>query len=97
MSWWGREGLVEVGLRGDAFGRYGVRLLVGGAVLVGAGLVDEGTWERALETATAFEGLRAPAAGLTLWSVGYSRRLDPFAEVTPRLPGEPPFVPLDQA
>jgi len=97
VTWWERDGAVELGLRGDAFGRYGVRLLVGGAVLVGAGLVDEGTWERALETAESFEGLRAPAAGLTLWSVGYPERLDPFARVTPRLPGEPPFVPMDQA
>ncbi len=97
VSWWEHDGLVEVGLRGDAFGRYGVRLLVGGAVLVGAGLVDDGTWERALDLGTAFEGLRAPAAGLTLWSVGYPGALDPFAGVTPRLPGEPPFVPLDQA
>lgn len=97
VSWVERGGVVEVGLRGDAFGRYGVRLLVGGAVLVGAGLVEPSTWERALDTATAFEGLRAPAAGLTLWSVRYPEGLDPFAAVTPRLPGEPPFVPLDQA
>ncbi|HVP59225.1 MAG TPA: tRNA pseudouridine(38-40) synthase TruA [Myxococcaceae bacterium] len=97
VSWWEREGLVELAVRGDAFGRYGARLLVGGAVLVGAGLVDAGTWDRALETATTFDGLRAPAAGLTLWSVGYPERLDPFADVTPRLPTEPPFVPLDQA
>jgi tRNA pseudouridine38-40 synthase len=88
---------VEVGLRGDGFGRYGVRLLVGGAVLVGAGLVARSTWERALETGTAFEGLRAPAAALTLWAVGYPAALDPFAGVRPRVPDEPPFVGLDQA
>jgi len=97
VRWREHAGVVEVSVRGDAFGRYGVRLLVGGAALVGAGLVDEGTWERALETATAFEGLRAPAAGLTLWSVGYPERLDPFAGLSPRLPGEPPFVAVDQA
>ena len=97
VTWWQREGVVEIGLRGDAFGRYGVRLLVGGAVLVGAGIVEQDAWERALDTATAFEGLRAPAAGLTLWEVGYPAALDPFAGVRPRLPGEPPFVPLDQA
>jgi tRNA pseudouridine38-40 synthase len=97
VSWSARDGVVEVGLRGDAFGRYGVRLLVGGAVLVGAGLVDEGTWQRALGSAVPFEGLRAPAGGLTLWSVDYPGRLDPFAGVSPRLPGAPPFVPLDQA
>jgi len=97
VTWWERDGVVEIGLRGDAFGRYGVRLLVGGAVLVGAGLVEQSTWERALDTATAFEGLRAPAAGLTLWAVGYPAVLDPFGDVGARLPGEPPFVPLAQA
>jgi tRNA pseudouridine38-40 synthase len=88
---------VEVGLRGDAFGRYGVRLLVGGAALVAAGLLDTERWERALETAEAFDGLRAPAGALTLWSVSYPDGLDPFAGVPPRLPALPPFVPLGQA
>jgi len=97
ITWWERGGVVEVGLRGDAFGRYGVRLLIGGALLVGTGLIAAGAWERALDTATAFAGLRAPAAGLTLWAVGYPATLDPFAGLAPRLPGEPPFVPLDQA
>jgi tRNA U38,U39,U40 pseudouridine synthase TruA len=97
ISWREAAGGVEVGLRGDAFGRYGVRLLVGGAVLVGAGLVARSAWERALETATAFEGLRAPAGALTLWAVGYPAPLEPFAGVRPRLPGGPPFVELDQA
>lgn len=97
VSWTERGGVAEVGLVGDAFGRYGVRLLVGGAVLVGAGLVDGPAWEGALETATPFEGLRAPAAALTLWAVGYPARLDPFATVAPRLREEPPFVPVDQA
>ncbi len=97
ISWREAGGAVEVGLRGDAFGRYGVRLLVGGAVLVGAGLVGRSTWERALETATAFEGLRAPAGALTLWEVGYPPALDPFAGVRARLPDGPPFVALDQA
>jgi len=97
VSWWERGGVVELGLRGDAFGRYGVRLLVGGAVLVGAGLIERSVWESALDTVTAFEGLRAPASALTLWAVGYPAALDPFAGVDPRVPGEPPFVPLDQA
>ena len=44
VGWWEQDGVVEVALRGDAFGRYGVRLLVGGAVLVAAGLAAEGTW-----------------------------------------------------
>jgi tRNA pseudouridine38-40 synthase len=97
VTWLEAEASVEVGLRGDAFGRYGVRLLVGGAALVGAGVLDPARWEHALETATAFEGLRAPAGALTLWSVRYPDGLDPFAGVHPRLPGEPPFVPLGQA
>jgi tRNA U38,U39,U40 pseudouridine synthase TruA len=88
---------VEVGLRGDAFGRYGVRRLVGGAALVGAGLLDPARWEDALGTAAAFEGLRAPPGALTLWSVRYPDGLDPFAGVHPRFPDAPPFVPLGQA
>ena len=97
VSWRESERGVEVGLRGDAFGRYGVRLLVGGAALVAAGMLESARWERALESAEAIEGLRAPAGALTLWSVGYPDGLDPFAGVSPRLPATPPFVPLDQA
>lgn len=97
VSWTEHAGLVEVGLRGDGFGRYGVRLLVGGAVLVGAGLVEARTWERALDAATPFDGLRAPAGALTLWSVGYPAGLDPFSAVAPAIPREPPFLPVDQA
>ncbi|HSP19207.1 MAG TPA: tRNA pseudouridine(38-40) synthase TruA [Myxococcaceae bacterium] len=97
VSWTERAGVAEIQLRGDGFGRYGVRLLVGGAMLVGAGLIDRGTWERALDAATPFEGLRAPAAALTLWAVGYPERLDPFSAVAPAIPREPPFLPVDQA
>ena len=97
VSWRESEAGVEVGLRGDAFGRYGVRLLVGGAALVAAGLLHTTQWERALEAAEAFDGLRAPASALSLWSVGYPDGLDPFAGVRPRLPDSPPFVPLGQA
>jgi tRNA pseudouridine38-40 synthase len=97
VRWTEAGAAVELALVGDAFGRYGVRLLVGGAVLVGAGLLEMRTWERALDEAARFDGLRAPAGGLTLWGVHYPERLDPFAGVVPRLPREPPFVPLDQA
>ena len=97
VRWAERDGLVEVALVGDAFGRYGVRLLVGGAALLGAGVVDPRTWERALESASVFEGLRAPAGALTLWSVGYPGGLEPFTGPRPRLPDRPPFVPLLQA
>ena len=92
-----RGGVVELALRGDSFGRHGVRLLVGGAVLVGAGRVDGVTWERALDRASPFPGLRAPAAGLTLWNVVYPAALAPFGAVRPRLPGAPPFLGVDQA
>ena len=95
VAWTERGDMVEVGLRGDAFGRYGVRLLVGGAVLVGAGLVEAATWERALDAAAPFGGLRAPAGALTLWAVGYPSGLDPFTTVAPAFPREPPFVPVD--
>ena len=67
------------------------------AALVAAGMLESARWERALESAEAIEGLRAPAGALTLWSVGYPDGLDPFAGVSPRLPATPPFVPLDQA
>jgi len=97
VHWVEHAGVAEITLRADAFGRHGVRLLVGGAVLVGAGLVDVETWERALDAAAPFAGLRAPGGALTLWAVGYPGRLDPFAGVSPNLPGVPPFVPVDQA
>ena len=66
-------------------------------LLVGAGLVEGATWERALEAAAPFDGLRAPAGALTLWAVGYPSGLDPFTTVAPAFPREPPFVPVDQA
>ena len=97
VHWTEAGALIEIGLVGNAFGRYGVRLLVGGAVLVGAGVVAPAAWERALDEAARFEGLRAPAAALTLWAVGYPPPLDPFATAAPRLPGSPPFVAVDQA
>jgi tRNA pseudouridine38-40 synthase len=89
--------LVEVRLRGDAFGRYGVRLLVGSAVLVAAGRLDRSAWDATLEGEAELEGLRAPAAGLTLWEVGYPPALDPFVGHLAALPEAPPFVPVDQA
>jgi tRNA pseudouridine38-40 synthase len=97
VDWTERGDVVEVRLRADAFGRYGVRLLIGGAVLVGAGLVEAERWERALDAANSLEGLRAPAGALTLWAVGYPPGLDPFTTVAPAFPREPPFVPVDQA
>jgi tRNA pseudouridine38-40 synthase len=89
--------LVEVRLRGDAFGRYGVRLLVGGAALVATGRLSLAEWEAALGGEARIEGLRAPATGLTLWEVGYPPALDPFIGHLAPVPQRPPFVPVDQA
>jgi tRNA pseudouridine38-40 synthase len=88
--------LVEVRLRGDGFGRYGVRLLVGGAVLVATGRLGWSEWEAALNHAAPIRGLRAPAGGLTLWTVGYPEGKDPFEGAAERVPAVPPFVPVAQ-
>jgi tRNA pseudouridine38-40 synthase len=88
--------LLEVRLRGDGFGRFGVRLLVGGAARLATGSLGWHEWEAALDHGAPIRGLRAPAAGLTLWAVGYPELLDPFAGAEARLPGLPPFTPLGQ-
>ena len=62
-----------------------------------SGLVAVETWERAIDDAVPFAGLRASGGALTLWAVGYPGGLDPFAGVSPKLPEVPPFVPVDQA
>ncbi|MEN9798108.1 MAG: hypothetical protein RL653_1804 [Pseudomonadota bacterium] len=89
------DGRWEVRLRGDGFGRHQVRVMVGTAALVAAGLVPESRWEAALETATPVEGLRAPADGLVLWEVHYPPALDPFSPAERQealgVPPAPPF------
>jgi tRNA pseudouridine38-40 synthase len=90
------DNLLEVRLRADGFGRFGVRLLVGGAMLVATGQLDWPQWEAALDSGAPIRGLRAPAAGLTLWAVGYPENVDPFAQAAVRVPERPPFIPLDQ-
>jgi tRNA pseudouridine38-40 synthase len=85
-------GVDEVRLKGSGFARYQVRLLIGNAALVAAGLVSEDAFARALATGEELAGLRAPAQGLILWRVRYPDALDPFARVAPRLPAEPPFA-----
>jgi hypothetical protein len=81
MAWW------RSGCAADAFGRYGVRLLVGGAVLVGAGLVaTEHVGACAAERRRRSRGCVAPAGALTLWEVGYAAQLEPFAGIAPRVP-----------
>ena len=84
-------GVHEVRMVGEGFGRYQVRLLVGTALLVAAGGLEEAAFARALETGEAVPGLRAPAQGLVLWQVRYPEALDPFRDARPRLPDLPPF------
>jgi tRNA pseudouridine38-40 synthase len=88
-------GLFEARLRGNGFGRYQVRYLVGSAVAVAAELIPTEAFAAALERGEAIPGVRAPATGLILWEVFYPGELDPFAadrsEPGP-LPSEPPFV-----
>jgi tRNA pseudouridine38-40 synthase len=86
--------LLEVRLRGDGFGRFGARLLVGGAALVASGELGWSDWEATLDAGASIPRLRAPATGLTLWAVGYPEKIDPFAGAAPGLPELPPFLPL---
>ena len=83
--------LAELGIVGDGFARYMVRYLVGGAVAVARGELDEQLYRRALQEPSPFAGVKAPAQGLILWEVRYAPEMDPFAGATPRLPPGPPF------
>lgn len=92
-------GLVDVRLRGDGFGRYMVRYLIGGGVAVASG-----GWSRDAFAETLSRGAttirpevleRAPAAGLVLWNVEYPPADDPFTSeerlASAGVPREPPF------
>ncbi|MBM7117177.1 tRNA pseudouridine(38-40) synthase TruA [Archangium primigenium] len=89
------DGLFEARLRGDGFGRYQVRYLVGSALLAAAGGLPEADYRAALDTGTPIPGLKAPAHGLLLWEVHYPPDKEPFpAELrrqAPGLPEGPPF------
>jgi tRNA pseudouridine38-40 synthase len=89
-------GLFEVRLKGDGFGRYQVRYLVGSALLTAAGALSEEHYRAALDSGTTIPGLKAPAKGLLLWEVRYPAELDPFSPEerarVPGLPQTPPFV-----
>ncbi|HMK72889.1 MAG TPA: tRNA pseudouridine(38-40) synthase TruA [Myxococcaceae bacterium] len=86
------EGLLDIRVTGDGFGRYQVRALVGGAVLVATGHLTPRTWRSALDEAARFEGLLAPPQGLILWAVDFGA-LSPFPPgAAERCPREPPFV-----
>jgi len=90
-----RPGLFEARLRGDSFGRYQVRYLVGGAVAVACGALPAREWADALGSAREIAGLKAPAEGLVLWSVAYPEGLDPFTrEARERAEGLPPGPPF---
>jgi tRNA pseudouridine38-40 synthase len=90
------DGIYELAVVGDGFARYMVRYLVGGAVGVVRGEVQAHDYQRALADAVEFQGVRAPARGLTLWEVYWPPEYDPFsAEERLRasgLPRAPPFV-----
>jgi tRNA pseudouridine38-40 synthase len=87
----GQGGLLEVRLRGSGFGRYQVRALLGGAALVASGHLPAEAWRAALEDAVRFDGILAPAQGLTLWAQDYAGK-GPFEdEANARLPPGPPF------
>jgi tRNA pseudouridine38-40 synthase len=89
------EGLWEVQLRGSGFGRYQVRALLGGAALVASGQLAMDRWRAALAEAARFEGLLAPAQGLTLWAQDYAGQ-GPFEdEAKGRVPPGPPFEAAD--
>lgn len=68
----------EVRLRGEGFGRYMVRYLVGAAVAYACGALEADILRAALEHATPFAGLKAPGPGLILWEVSYPGALEPF-------------------
>lgn len=89
-------GLFEAILRGDGFARYQVRYLVGSALLTASGQLPEEQWRGALERVERIPGLKAQAAGLVLWDVRYSAKLDPFTlterAAPPGLPEGPPFL-----
>ncbi|MDP1918819.1 MAG: tRNA pseudouridine(38-40) synthase TruA [Myxococcales bacterium] len=84
-------GLLDVRVRGDRFGKYMVRSLIGGAVAVASGAWSKEEFAEALARGSTADpegpeqtrrrlghGDRAPAAGLVLWSVEYPPADDPF-------------------
>lgn len=89
-------GRVDLRLTGSGFGRYQVRYLVGSAVAVARGEVREEDFLAGIDRAVLFDGVKAPAQGLTLWEVLYPAAFDPFplpARVASAgVPNGPPFV-----
>jgi len=95
------NGLFDIRLRGDGFGRYQVRYLVGSTLLTAAGGLSEELFRSALESGTTIPGLKAPAKGLVLWEVRYPSDKDPFPPEerarAPGLPLAPPFCLPEEA
>ena len=88
------DGRLEVRLKGDAFGRYMVRQLVGGLFDVASGTCTLEAFAAALDGTGRLRPTRAPARGLTLWEVFYPPHDDPFATergLPSGLPLGPPF------
>ncbi len=89
-------GLVDVRLKGDAFGRFQIRHLIGAAVRVARGEGPESEFVRGLSEARPFKNLRAPPEGLVLWELFYPEAFDPFTAEERRspqgLPAAPPFA-----
>lgn len=89
------EGVFELVLRGDSFGRHQVRYLVGAVCLVAAGRLSVEAFSRALFETEPIAGLRAPPEPLVLWEVHYPPGIDPFGAAERRrargLPATPPF------
>jgi tRNA pseudouridine38-40 synthase len=89
------RGVFELRLLGDAFGRFQVRYLAGAVALVAAEIVPEEALQASLAQGVPFPGLKAPAAPLVLWDIGYPPTLDPFPLIeradAPGIPAEAPF------
>jgi tRNA pseudouridine38-40 synthase len=87
-------GLFDLRFRGEGFGRYQVRYLVGTTTAVAAGRLPEEAFVAALDRGEPIAGLKAPARGLCLWEVRYDPTEDPFLLERTRgegIPGGPPF------
>lgn len=71
-------GGLSLELRGDAFGRHMVRMLVGALVAVSRREVSLDAFRAGLTTQRNFHCPTAPAEPLVLWSLDYPPELDPF-------------------
>jgi tRNA pseudouridine38-40 synthase len=73
------DNVYEIEFSGAGFARYQIRFLVGAAVQVALGEKNESDFSRALYRQENRHFVKAPAQGLTLWSVSYPQDVDPFA------------------